>query len=384
MTIITRRSALSSLAVAPAALRALAATHAARASRLYIGTYTDPVGASPGAKGIYTCPWDPATGVLGELTLAAASPNATFLALSPKLPGRLFAVNELGNDQTGTVSSFTGSTTLQPLNVVTSAGRGPCHLAPDHTGRALFVADYAGGIVSSFQITPRGLSDAVSVIPFTGHGTDPDRQTAAHTHCVLLSPDNRFLLVNDLGVDRIMVYHVDPATARLTPAAKPFYEATPGSGPRHATFHPRRPWVYSVNELNSTIDLLDWTKATGALTHKATISSLPSGARSQKNAPAELTVDVTGKFLYVSNRFHDSIGVFAINPKDGTLTLIEDTPCGGKTPRHCALDPTNRWLLVANQDSQNIVVFERNYTTGKLIPTGRTYPLNAPVCILFA
>ncbi|WP_263381563.1 lactonase family protein [Granulicella arctica] len=387
MTLISRRSALSLLAASPAALRAFAKAPAAPVARLYVGTYTEPVGASPGAKGIYTCSWDAATGILGAFEVVATTPNPTFLAVSPKQPGHLYAVNELGNNQIGTVSTFTakpGTTQLTPLNVVSSAGKGPCHLAIDHTGRALFVANYGGGIVSSFKITPQGLSEAVSVFPFSGHGSDPDRQSAPHTHCVLLSPDNRYLLVNDLGLDRIMVYHVDPATAVLTPAAKPYYEATPGSGPRHATFHPQGRWLYSTNELNSTVDLIDWNPADGTLTHKATVSSLPPSAIGQKNAPAEIAIDPTGKFLYVSNRFHDSIGVFAIDPKAGTLSPVQDMNCGGKTPRHFTLDPTGRWVIVANQDSRNIVVFERNHSTGELTATGRSYDLNAPVCIVFA
>ena len=387
MMMITRRTALSLMAAAPATLRAIASTHTAPATRLYIGTYTDPVGASPGAKGIYTCSWDPATGSLGAFEVVSATLNPTFLAQSPKLPGRLFAVNELGQDQIGTVTSFTrkpGTLGLATLNVVSSGGKGPCHLAIDHTGRSLYVANYSGGVLTSFKVTPTGLSEAVSVLPFSGHGDNPERQSAAHTHCVLLSPDNRFLLVNDLGIDRIMIYHVDPATAVLTPAAQPFWQASPASGPRHAIFHPHGRWVYSANELNSTIDLLEWEKKAGKLTHKATISSLPLEARSQKNAPAEIAIDAAGKFLYISNRFHDSIGVFAIDQKSGELSPVQDMACGGKTPRHFNLDPTGRWVVVANQDSRNVVVFERDQSTGKLTPSGKSYELNAPVCLVFA
>ncbi len=390
MTTITRRSALTLLTVAPAVLKSFASPPQTSASTLFLGTYTDPVGAMPGAKGVYSSLWNAATGEISSIELAAETPNPTFLARSPVRPNLLFAVNELSGKQDGTVSAFarkpgqTALASLQSLNIVNSGGSGPCHLALDHTGRALFVANYGGGSVSSFKVSTEGLSEAVSVVRFTGSSIDPGRQTTPHTHCVLLSPDNRFLLVNDLGLDRIMVFEVDPAAANLIPAATPYFTAKPGAGPRHSLFHPNGRWVYSVNELNSTIDLLDWDSTHGVLSFKETISSLPANARTQKNAPAELAIDRAGKFLYVSNRFHNSIGVFAIAGKTGALTPVEDIPCGGKIPRDFVLDPTEQWLLVANQDSRNIVVFKRNSATGKLTATGKSYTLDATVCLLFA
>ncbi len=386
MSSITRRSALSFLATAPIALRSFAATQTAHPTQLLIGTYTDPVGKTPGAKGIYSAPWSSATGVIGELEVVSTTPDPTFLALSPTT-GMLFAVNELSGSGDGKVSAFArkpGQTQLQPLNVVDSGGNGPCHLAVDKTGRALFVANYGGGSVSAYKVSNTGLSEPVSTLRFSGHGAIAGQQGAPHTHCVRFSPDNRFLLVNDLGLDRIMVFHVDPAAATLTPAATPFFTAAPGAGPRHSIFHPRGKWVYSGNEINSTVDILGWNSKTGELTHKGTISSLPEDARGKRSALAELVIDPAGKFLYVSNRFHDSIGVFAINQKDGLLTPVQDMPCGGKTPRHFTMDPTGRWVIVANQDSRNIVVFERDHVSGKLTDTGRSTVLDAPVCILFA
>lgn len=383
---LTRRSALSLFAVAPAALRSLAAAQSIEPTRLYIGTYTDPAGTTPGGKGIYTCTWSASDGTLGAFELAAATPDPSFLAFSPIEPNRLFAVNEK-NGPADSISSFIikpGKVELAVRNVVSSGASGPCHLALDHTGRALFVADYAGGCLTSYKVVRAGLSGPVTAHHFTGHSIDPERQATAHTHCVLLSPDNRFLLVNDLGLDRIMVFHVHAATATLTPAATPFWTATPGSGPRHSIFHPNGRWVYSANEINSTIDLLDWNSSTGALIHNATFSSLPPYARKQNNAPAELVIDTSGKFLYISNRFHDSIGVFAIDQSAGTLVPVQDIPCGGKNCRHFTIDPTGRWVLVGNQDSRNIAVFERNHSTGMLKATGRSYLLDAPACILFA
>jgi 6-phosphogluconolactonase len=383
---LSRRSVLALLPAAPTALRALAATEPSPASKLFIGTYTDPVGSTPGAKGIYTCSWNAVDGGLGDFELIAATPDPSFLALSPRDPNRLFAVNETSAPNGG-VTAFAmrpGEAQLRKLNTVSSGANGPCHLALDRTGRSLFVANYGGGALSSYKVSRNGLSEPVSVLRFSGHSIDPERQAAPHTHCVLFSPDNRFLLVNDLGLDRIMVFHVDPATAKLRPATTPYYSATPGSGPRHSIFHPNGRWVYSANEINSTIDQFEWGSSDGTLTHKATISSLPPEARNEKNAPAEVATDASGKFLYVSNRFHDSIGVFAIDQATGELSPVQDIPCGGKTPRHFALDPTGNWLLVANQDSRNIVVFARDRTSGKLTATGRNYLLDAPICILFA
>lgn len=362
----------------------MAGTHEAPVSRILLGTYTDPVGTTPGAKGIYTCSWNPTTGQLGPIELAIETPDPSFLAISPKAPGMLFAVNELPGDHNGTVTAFAykSGQPLRTLNVVSSEGLAPCDLTLDHTGRTLFVADYTSGCLATFKVTRAGLSKAVSVLRFPGHSIDPDRQTSAHTHCTLLSPDNRFLLVNDLGLDRIMVFHVNPVAATLTPTAIP-YNATPGSGPRHSIFHPNGRWVYSVNEISSTVDLLDWASSDGTLTRRQTISSLPPNTPKQKNAPAELATDRAGKFLYVSNRFHDSIGVFAIDHKTGALTHRQDIDCGGKTPRHFVIDPTGRWLIVANQDSRNIVVFQRDTVTGELSATGNSSLLDAPVCILF-
>lgn len=353
-------------------------------TRLYVGTYTHAAGGENGSKGIYTCTWDPAKGELGPMEVAAETPDPTFLAMSPAMPELFFAVNELGTGD-GKVSAFRRKgAALDPLNVVGSGGNGPCHLALDRTGKALFVANYGGGSVSSYQVSGAGVSEPVATIPFSGHSVDPDRQAAAHTHCVLLSPDNRFLLVNDLGLDRIMVYGVDPVTAKLTPAAEPYFSAKPGAGPRHSIFHPNGRWVYSVNELGSTIDQLAWDKAAGGLKQGQTVSTLPAASVGEKNSPAELAIDGKGKFLYVSNRFHDSIGVFAIDGKTGALKWVQDVPSGGKVPRHFALDPTEKWVLVGHQETGNVVVFARDGRTGMLTATGRSYPCVGAVCLVFA
>ncbi len=382
---LTRRSVIPLLAAGPAALRAYAALKP-QAERLYIGTYTSPAGAIPGGEGIYTATFNPATGELTPPTLAAATPDPTFLALSPNAPARLYAVNELGGGKPGTVTAFTrndATGALTALNTVPAGGKGPCHVATEHTGRAVFVANYPGGSISSYTVTSEGLSSPVATIQYTGSGPKPE-QASPHAHCVDVSPDNRFLVVSDLGTDRLLTYHLDPASAELIPAATPLVTVTPGSGPRHTLFHPNGKWLYSLNELSSTVDLFEWTAATGSLTFKATASTLPEEARGKKNSTAELAFSPDGRFLYVSNRFHDSIAVFSVDHDHGTLASIQDIPCGGKVPRSFTLNPSGSWLLVANQDTANIAIFARNAQTGILTPTGRSYAVNRPVCLLFA
>jgi 6-phosphogluconolactonase len=230
---------------------------------------------------------------------------------------------------------------------------------------------------------PNGaLSKAVSRFQYNGHGADPQRQAAPHTHCTTVSPDNHYVLVNDLGLDRISVYRLDPLTAVLTPNDPPFYEALPGSGPRSFTFHPGGKWAYSLNEIANTVDALAWDPERGVLTRLQNISTLPEGFNGS-NTTATVAVDSVGRFLYASNRGDNSIAVFSIDDRDGKLKPVQHVDCGGKTPRHFALDPGNQWLLVANQDSSNIVVFARNTRSGLLTPTGREYPLSHPVCIVF-
>ncbi len=381
----TRRSVISLLAAAPATLRSFAAAPV-KSSRLYIGTYTSPAGAIAGAKGIYAATFNPLTGELTQPKLAATTPDPTFLAVSPDASARLYAVNELSGGKPGTVTTFKRNDdagTLIPLNTVDAGGEGPCHVTTDHTGRAVFAANYPGGSISSFRVTPEGLSAPVSTFKYTGTGPKPE-QASPHGHCVRISPDNRFLLVSDLGTDRILIYHLRVATAELTPAAVPFITVATGSGPRHTLFHPNGRWLYSLNELGSTVDLFEWAGATGTLTQKFTISTLPQEARGKKNNAAELAFSPDGHFLYVSNRFHDSIAAFAVLPTTGELTMIQDIACGGRVPRSFTIDPTGRWLLVANESTASIDVFSRNGKTGLLTAAARSYTVNRPVCLLFA
>lgn len=347
---------------------------------IYIGTYTKTT-----SKGVYAYRWNPASGEMKESGLAAETPSPSFLTLSPDR-SHLYAVNEQPDDPAGFVSAFAiqgVSGKLTAKNRVPSGGAAPCNLTTDHTGRALFVANYTSGSMASFRILPDGdLSKHVEDIYFKGHSVNPDRQKEAHTHCTTISPDNKFLLVNDLGMDRIMIYRFDPQTAKVTPNNPPYYSAIPGSGPRNLTFHPNRRWAYSVNELASTMDCMDWDSVKGTLTRFQYLSTVEAGAK-QPTYVATVAVHPNGRFLYTSNRGDDSITVFAIDQQNGRASLIQRISTEGSYPRHFALDPTGGWLVAANQKSANIVVLKCDSHTGRLSATGRQCALDSPVCVLF-
>lgn len=383
---ISRRSLLATMSVAPivSSSSLLSGQTSASGYLLFAGTYTKGT-----SKGIYAYRFQGKTGDLTPLGLVAETENPTFLALSAN-HSVLYAANEVANYEdthSGLISGFAIdhlSGKLTPVNAVASAGSGPCQISVDHTGLALFVANYGSGSAASFQLSSKGhLSAAVSQFQYTGHGADKARQESAHTHCTTVSPDNRWVLVNDLGLDRIMVYRLDPNTAKLTPNDPPYWSAKPGVGPRHLAFHPKGGWAYSVNEMASSIDALAWDAEAGKLTAVQTVSTLPPDFHGE-NTGAEIAVDATGHFVYASNRGHDSIAVFSIDQKTGKLTPVEFTPCGGKQPRFFTLDPTGLWLLAANQTTGNIVVFKRDATSGRLIPAAKTQALDSVVTLVFA
>jgi len=379
----SRRSFLAQLSAL--ALAARTRSWAGEANGLiFVGTYTDDRGSR--SRGIYAFRWDADEGTLAPLGLAGATVNPSFLALSPDRR-YLYAVNDVDQfrgKNSGSVTSFAvRESSLKAINTVSSGGGGPSKITVDFTGKAAFVANFDGGSSASFRVLRNGgLSRAVSRLPYSGHGADPQRQATPHTHCTTVSPNNRYVLVSDLGLDRILVYHLDPFTATLIPSDPPFYQALPGSGPRSFAFHPTGRWAYSLNEIANTVDVLSWDADRGMLTRLQSISTLLEGFNGS-NATATVAVDSSGRFLYASNRGDNSIAVFSIDDREGKLKPLQRMDCGGKTPRHFALDPGNEWLLVANQDSSNIVVFARNTRSGLLIPTGREYPVSHPACIVF-
>lgn len=260
-------------------------------------------------------------------------------------------------------------------------GGGPTHITVDHTGRCVFAANYGGGSVVSFFVDGQGhLSEAVSFFQYTADAEKHERRS--HAHRVTVSPDNRFLLVNDLGLDMIHIYRLDPTTAKLTPHDPPSWTAIPGYGPRALRFHPNGRWVYCVNELKPTVNVLEWDSARGTLTTVQDISLVPEGYQG-KAAPGDIVFDKRTRFAYVTSRLDDFMATFTVSAETGKLTFMEKTSCGGQRPRHLALDPTDGWLLVANQDSDNIAVFPRDKKTGRLLGSGKSFPLSKPMCLVF-
>ena len=369
--------------VAPAASSKPAETSAAGELRVYIGTYT-----SDKSKGIYSCRLDLATGKLSRPTVAGETVNPSFLALHPN--GRfLYAVGEMdafSGQKTGAVSAFsikraTGKLTL--LNQASSGGAGPCHLVVDHTGRNVLVANYTGGCVAVLPIDEDGsLRQASTVIQHRGTGADPQRQKGPHAHSVNLDDTNSFAFVADLGLDKVFVYRFDPAKGTLTPNTPPAAATHPTAGPRHFAFHPSGRFAYVINELDSTVTAFAYNARGGVLTQVQALSALPKGFDG-RSYTAEVQVHPSGRFLYGSNRGHDSMAVFAIDPAAGTLKLIEHQSTLGKWPRHFGIDPTGSFLLAANQESDDIVVFRIHAGTGRLTPTGQTVTVPKPCCVKF-
>lgn len=350
---------------------------------VYFGTYT-----RQDSKGIYAYRFQPATGTLTSVGLVGETENPSFLTIHPN-HRFLYAVNEISSyrgETAGSVSAFsiaakTGSLTL--LNRVSTHGGTACHLVVDKTGKCLLVANYGSGVsVAAFPIKGDGsLGEASTMVRHAGSSIGP-RQKGPHAHSVNLSPDNRFVLVPDLGLDRVLAYRLDPAKGALTPADPPFATVTKGSGPRHFAFHPNGQFTYVLSEMGSLVTVFAYDGAGGTMKELQTISTLPKDFSGTNNA-AELFVHPNGRFLYASNRGHDSIAIFAIDPRKGTLTTVEQVSTQGKIPRGFAIDPTGAYLLAANQDTNNAVLFGIDQDTGRLTPTGDDLKIPSPVCVIF-
>jgi 6-phosphogluconolactonase len=370
------------LALAAGSL-ALAAPATGKDMHVYIGTYT-----GSGSQGIYVARFDSKTGRLSAPQLAAETRNPSFLAAHPN--GRwLYAVGEIGDfagQRTGAVSAFqmdsaTGKLTL--LNQQPSGGSGPCHVALDQTGRCVLVANYGSGSVAALPIQSDGrLGPAGSVVQHTGSSVNPKRQAGPHGHFITPDPANRRALACDLGLDKVLIYHLDPAGARLTPGSPADASVPPGAGPRHLAFHPRGRHVYVVNEMGCSVSVFTYSARNGAMQLLETVSTLPQGA-TVENTCAEIQVHPSGKFVYASNRGHDSLAIFKIEGRGARLSPVGWQPAGGKVPRHFAMTPDGQWLLVENQGSDNVVVFRIETRTGELTPTGQTIVVSKPVCVEF-
>jgi 6-phosphogluconolactonase len=353
---------------------------------MYVGTYTNQ--RKQPSKGIYAYRFQ-ASGKFTPLGVAAETSNPSFLAVDHDQKF-VYAVNEdstYEGKKAGSVSAYAidaASGHLKLLNRVSSGGEAPCHVSLDQTGKWLFVANYDGGSLAEFPVHADGsLGEASAFIQHKGSSVNKERQTSAHAHSVYASSNNHFVLAADLGMDHVMVYRLDAAKGTLTPNQPPFAVLAPGTGPRHLAFGKDEKFVYVLGEMAATVTAFRYDAGAGRLDQTQTIAMLPPSFTGLKSG-AEIFVHPSGKFLYASNREHNSIAVFRIDASSGALTAEGQVPTQGKTPRNFAIDPTGAFLLAANQDSGSIVVFRIDQTTGALTPTGDDLKVPAPVCLVFA
>lgn len=347
---------------------------------VYVGTYTT----KTASKGVYAFRYDANSGKLTPLGVVAETPDPSFLAIHPS--GKyLYAVNEAGKNSM--VSAFaldarSGKLTL--LNQLSALGEDPCYISFDRTGKYALVANYTSGNIAVFPIGPDGrLGEHTALVQDAGTlGPNKERQEGPHAHWIEVSPDNRFVLVADLGFDELLIYKFNSANGTMTPNQPAFAKLKPGSGPRHIAFHPNGKFVFVVSELSSTAAAFRYDAKKGSLKEIGSVSTLPPNF-SGRNDVAEVTVHPNGKFLYVSNRGNESIAILSIDESTGALTPSAGVPTGGKEPRHFAIDPSGKYLLAENQLSDNIVVFKIDAATGGLTPTGQIVEVPSPVDLTF-
>jgi 6-phosphogluconolactonase len=361
---------------------------------LFVGTYTEKE-----SKGIYVFRFDPGSSEVTPLGVAAETTNPSFLAIDPS-HRFLYAVNEeqkYKGENSGAVSAFaidhqpderpkggasqTGK--LQFLNAVASRGADPCYISFDKTGKYALVANYTGGSIAVFPVQSDGqIGESSAFVQHVGSSINHQRQEGPHAHWIETTPDNRFAIAVDLGLDELLVYRFNAKTGSLTANDPPYAKLDPGAGPRHLVFHPNGRFVYVVNELQSSITAFAYDARSGALHKLKTVSTLPKNFIGS-NETAEIRIDASGRFLFASNRGHDSIAVFSVDSKTGSLNLVDCFSTRGKTPRNFEIGPTGRFLFVANQDTNNVVVFEIDSNNGRLIPTKSVIQVPTPVCLKF-
>jgi 6-phosphogluconolactonase len=381
---ISRRKFLLSLPAATFAARtAFAHSDIRDAKRIFMGT-----GSHGPGHGIFTANWNAATGEIGSITLAAEVANPTFLATYKKGAETIvYAVTEAGGDD-AKVSAFTtvaGQPTLSLINASTTLGGGPTYVSVSPNGRSVFIANYGGGSVTSYRVLANGgLSDPVSHFQFSGSGSYKGRQEKPHTHSAMTSPDGKFVLVNDLGLDRIMIYRLNSATAEMIPCDPPYFSSRPGSGPRHLAWSSNGRFVYCDNELDSTIDVLTWDRKEDSLSLISSLSTLREGFPKNTAFVGEVVASKDGRNIYAGNRVaDDTIAVFDVNKRTGMLHQVQLADSGGKNARHVALDTSQRWMVISHQDSNDLTVLERNRKTGRLSAPVHSYPLDKPMCVVF-
>jgi 6-phosphogluconolactonase len=366
----------------PNPLRALAGSiQPEKELLLYVGTYT-----KGKSEGIYLYRLHPETGKFTLVNTVKGGENPSYLTLDPQRRF-LYAVNEVtefDGEKSGAVSAFavdqkTGELTL--LNQQPSLGGAPCYVAVDKTGKNVLVANYVGGNVAVLPVQENGyLLPASDSAQHQGSGGNPNRQKGPHAHCIVLDPNNRYAFAADLGIDQLKGYRFDARQGKLTPNQPSSVATKPGAGPRHFTFHPNGRSAYLINELNSTVTAFAYDQRSGSLQEIHTVSTLPEDFTGDSFC-ADIHVSPNGRFVYGSNRGHDSIAVFAVDMRSGKLTPVQHVSTQGKWPRNFTLDPSGRLLLVANQNTDNIVSFRVDSRTGKLTPTGQSIEVPSPVCL---
>ena len=351
---------------------------------VYYGCYTN---AKSGSKGIYVSNFNSGSGQLSDPQLAVETGSPSFLAIHPSKK-YLYAVGEMGapGQKGGGVSAFgilLPEGKLKPINQVSSVGAGPCHVSVDKTGKMAMVANYGGGSVASYSIQENGgLSEAKTFVQHEGSGANPKRQAGPHAHSLNVSPDKRFGFACDLGLDKVFIYKLDPAAGKMM--AHGHTSVAPGSGPRHFAFHPSAKYVFVNNEMSMTETSFAYDAEKGMLTEIATVSTLPVADQAMKGlSTAETVAHPNGKFVYVSNRTHDTIAVFTCDQATGKLTLIQNAPAEGNIPRNFSLDPSGKWMLVVHQDSNTGALFKVDQDTGKLTFTGKKVNVGGSVCVRF-
>ena len=351
----------------------------------YFGTYTH----GGKSKGIYCYKLDLASGKLTEVGITEGIKNPSFLAIHPG-GNFLYAVSEVseGGKPTGAVTAFKldrKSGKLTAINHQSSEGAGPCHVSVDKSGKCVLVANYGGGSIASLPLNADGsLKPAASAIQHEGSSVDPNRQKGPHAHSINVSPDNRFAFAADLGLDKVLIYKLDPAAGTLTASEPAFGQTPPGGGPRHFAFHPSGRFAYVCNEMKSSVTAFNYDADKGALTEIQTITTLPADKQNLPgNSTAEIQVHPSGKFVYCSNRGHDSLAIFTVDEKTGQLTAAGHQATLGKTPRNFGIDPTGQFVIACNQSTDNVAVFRVDATSGKLTQVGDLLNIPAPVCVKF-
>ena len=342
---------------------------------LYVGTYTRKT-----SEGIYVYQFNAQTGDFAPVSITKGVSNPSFLAISPN-QRFLYAVGGSTGDTVRAFAIDKQAHHLSLLNSQATGSTGATHLDVDKTGKWVIVGNYAGGNLCVFPVEVSGsLGKVTQTIQHVGKSINPERQTKPYVHSINIAPNNKDVFVPDLGTDKVMAYTLNAQTGQLSASNPAFTAVTPGSGPRHFTYHPNGRFAYVIQELDATIT--GFAYKNGSLEAFQTVKNLPDDYTGRKWS-ADIHISPDGKFLYGSNRAHESLGIFSINQKTGQLTLVGHQPVNGKTPRNFAIDPTGNFVLVANQDSDNITIFKRDKNTGKLTPTDKEITVSMPVCLKF-